>query len=193
MSYSIGKLDRQVEAMRQQGAGILNEVRLARVDAELTTITLAAITEAREAAMRVAEGLEQYVHGHIERVVTRCLQDVFEEDYKFKLTFVRKRGRTEAQFAIIHDGILLEEPKDETGGGVMDVAAFAVRVACLCLHTPPRRMLLVLDEPFKHVATENIPRIRNLILALSQELGVQFIIITHHSDLQVGQIIELGR
>ena len=70
-------------------------------------------------------------------------------------------------------------------GGVLDVACFALRVASLILTKPPRRRLLILDEPFHFLSLEganghkNLLRARELVHSLAEELGIQFIVVTH--------------
>lgn len=87
----------------------------------------------------------------------------------------------------IRDGQEID-PMSASGGGVIDVAAFALRLACLLLATPRPRRLLVLDEPFRFVSAKYRPKIRALLLQLSEELGVQIILVTHITELQIGTV-----
>jgi len=83
------------------------------------------------------------------------------------------------------------DPLSASGGGVVDVAAFALRLSCLCLSKPKRRHLLVLDEPFKFVSEEYRHRIRGMMEKLSEEMGVQIIMVTHIKELETGKVIRL--
>lgn len=79
-----------------------------------------------------------------------------------------------------------------SGGGVVDVAAYALRVACLNLSRPKKRQVLILDEPFKAVHSPVYrKRLRDLIWKLSDEMGIQHIIVTGITDFQLGKIIRL--
>lgn len=150
------------------------------------------LLQAQAIVQQVAEAVQQQAHEQVARMVTRCLQAVFGEEaaYTFKIDFERKRGRTEARLLFCRDGMELE-PLGAAGGGVIDVAAFALRLACLVLARPKRRRLLVLDEPWKHLSAEYRPAVRQLVLTLARELGIQFLICTHANELKIGKVIEL--
>ena len=123
-------------------------------------------------------------------MVSRCLEAVFDEPYEFHLNFELKRGRTEARLSFVRDGVEVD-PLTASGGGVVDVAAFALRLSCLMLAQPPLRRLLVMDEPFKYVSEEYRERIRVLLETLATEMGVQFVMVTHITELKTGTVIEL--
>lgn len=140
----------------------------------------------------IAEGVQNQAHRQIASVVSRCLESVFQEDaYQFKIGFERKRGKTEANLLFARDGYEVE-PTDAAGGGAVDVAAFALRLACLVLARPKRRRLLILDEPLKHLnGAEYQDRVEEMIETLAKDLGVQFIIVSDDLWLRPGKVIEL--
>jgi DNA repair exonuclease SbcCD ATPase subunit len=149
-----------------------------------------ALEEAQTLAQNVAQSVQQRVHDRIARVVTQCLQSVFDEDYEFKIHFERKRGKTEARLVFQKEGREVD-PLTASGGGLVDVAGFALRLACLSLTRPALRRLVVLDEPFKFVSREFRSRLSHLFHTLSEEMGFQFIMVTHISELEVGKCIRL--
>jgi ABC-type sulfate/molybdate transport systems ATPase subunit len=118
---------------------------------------------------------------------------VFQDQaYEFHIEFVQKRNRTEAELKLTRHGMTIDDPLNSSGGGVIDVAAFALRVACLILAQPPRRKVLFLDEPFRFVSAEYRPAIEQLLQLLSQELEIQIVMVTHIADLVTeGTVIEL--
>jgi ATPase subunit of ABC transporter with duplicated ATPase domains len=144
-----------------------------------------AALEAQQAVQIVSEAVQRQAHSQIAGVVTKCLAAVFEQPYTFDILFEKKRGRTEARLVFTRDGVEIDEPAESMGGGVIDVAAFALRLASLMLAKPPLRRLLVLDEPFKHLDAQRRPRVRALIEALAGELGVQFILCTHDEQFHI--------
>jgi ABC-type dipeptide/oligopeptide/nickel transport system ATPase subunit len=154
-------------------------------------IELDCAEEAQIILQHVAQSVQQEAHQKIAAVVTRCFETIFDDPYQFEIIFERKRGRTEARLVFIRDGVEMD-PLRSSGGGVVDLASFALRLACLVLTRPPVRRLLVLDEPFKHLSAEYRPRVRDLLLALSNELEVQFVIITHDEIFKIGKVIEIG-
>lgn len=153
---------------------------------------LADIQTAQSILQQVAQSVQQQAHDRIASVVSRCLQAVFDEDaYEFRIHFERKRGRTEARLVFIRNGHELS-PQSGSGGGVQDVAAFALRLACLMLRKPSGRRLLVMDEPFRFVHSPVYrERVREMIETLAEEMDFQFVISTGCEDYQTGTIIEV--
>ena len=92
---------------------------------------------------------------------------------------------------MIKDGKDIDDPLEADSGGVIDLAAFALRLSCLMLAKPKLRRIIILDEPFKYVSEQYIPNIRKLIEGLAEDFKVQFIIVTHIKELRIGKIIEL--
>lgn len=138
----------------------------------------------------VAQTVQQRAHSKICAVVTRSLRCVFGEEYEFKIDFVRKRGKTEAVLSVVKDGNEID-PMTGSGGGVVDVAAFALRCAALVMSKPRRRRVLLLDEPMKFVSENYRPAVRAMIESLAEELQVQFIIVTHDEALMMGKIVRI--
>lgn len=141
-----------------------------------------------------AKKVQDRVHTQLSRIVTKCLRAVFSDPYEFKIIFERKRNKTEARVAFCRDGMELGA-KDQIGGSVMEVAAFALRLGCLMIQRPHRRRLVVMDEPFLTVGErkDNRVRVRALLESLSEELDVQFVIATNDPDLEVGKVVDLDK
>ncbi len=139
-----------------------------------------------------AEFIQTQVHSQISSVVTRCLKSVFgPTGPEFKIDFKRARGKTEARLIFTKNG---EEfvPTEEDGGGVVDIAALALRLTCLRLSTPTLRRLIVADEPFKWVNGEEFQeRVGDLIRNLAHEFKVQFVIVSDDAWLRQGKIVEM--
>ena len=107
--------------------------------------------------------------------------------------FDRKRGKTEAQLVFERDGVQLEDPLNEIGGGVVDVAALALRLSSILLSRPPMRRFLALDEPFKSIrGKENRARTRLMLQRLAEDLKLQILINTDIPEFQLGTVVELG-
>lgn len=151
---------------------------------------IAHTTEGLTIAQGVAEEIQTRAHRQIADIVSRSLEAVFDEPYEFKILFEQKRGRTEASLVFEREGLQVD-PMSASGGGVVDVAAFALRLSCLLLSRPPLQRLLVLDEPFRFVSVEYRERVRSLLETLAVELDCQFIVVTHQSELRTGTIVEL--
>lgn len=150
--------------------------------------------KAQQILQDIAKAVQEKVHTGIAKIVTRCIQTVFQDDpegtCEFQIKFERKRGKTEARLVFTRDG---EEfnPIEEDSGGYVDVAAFALRLACICMEKPRRRKVLFLDEPFKFVSEEYRPYIGQLLLDLAKELDFQIVMVTHLTELQIGHVVRL--
>lgn len=148
--------------------------------------------EAVQFLQAVAAEIQSAVHERLSGIVSMCLASVFDQPYEFKIHFDKKRNRTEARIVFTRGGEEFD-PKTECGGGVVDVAAFAVRVAALILTKPPQRRLVILDEPFRFVSKkEYLSRLRKMLETLASEFKIQFIIVTHEPDLQSGCVVTIG-
>jgi DNA repair exonuclease SbcCD ATPase subunit len=178
---------RRVDAERQLVARQLAvaEMELAAAQADVT-----AAEEARAIAQQVAAELQRKAHSQICNVVSKALSTVFPDPYRFELRFEEKRGKTEARPVFIRNG---QELGRRIGGGVYDVAAFALRIAAVLLQRPAARRVLFLDEPFRFVSERNLTRdrVRDLVTTLARELDFQFILVTHDRVLEIGKVVEL--
>lgn len=158
--------------------------RLAKAEA----LCLAA-QEAQQHIQKLAVTVQQDSHRQISKIISRCLAAVFDKPYKLKIEFVRLRGKTEAQLSYVRDGH--EEDPLRTSGGVLDVSALASRITKMILSEPQSRKFLVLDEPMKGVSAANLPKAALLLETLAKEMGIQFLIITHNEELEVGKVYRL--
>lgn len=162
-------------------------------EAELKTSQqdLSHTEQAQEIIQHLAQRVQQKAHAQITDIVTSCLKLVFGDNaYQFKIEFERKRGRTEAALKFLR-GEQEFEPLESTGGGMVDVAAFALRVSCLLLHRPRLRKLLVLDEPFSAVSAEYQANVCSMLEGLASDLGLQIIMVTHNRSYETGTVYEL--
>ena len=150
------------------------------------------IEEAQQAAQHVAEFVQQQAHSQIAGVVSRCLETVFDDDdYGFKIRFDKKRGRTSAVLILTKGEHEVEDPLNGDSGAVCEMAGFALRLSCLILAKPKLRKLIVMDEPFKAMSAEYWQNTRLLLQGLSEDFGIQIVMVTHNPKLQTGKVVEL--
>jgi predicted ATPase len=150
------------------------------------------VAEAQVLVQELAEKVQQTAHTQISKVVSKCLETVFDSPYEFKVNFSKKRGKTEAELVFIRDGHELD-PVNEAGQGTVDVAAFALQLVSLVLARPRRRRFLCVDEPFRNLhGSVWRERLRELVESISVEMGVQMLIFTQDdTDLRIGKVVEL--
>ena len=153
---------------------------------------LVRVQSSQQAAQEVSQIIQQQAHNKLTKVVTTCLQTVFfDEDYGFKIRFERKRNKTEAILLITNGGHEVEDPTENEGLGVLDVAAFVLQLACLMLKKPDVRKFMVLDEPFKFVSVEYRTHVREMLEMLQREFDVQIVMVTHMEELICGKVVRI--
>jgi len=119
---------------------------------------------------------------HISELVTLALEAVFPDPYKFVLEFVLRRGKSEADLYFLK-GKERVHPTTASGGGAVDVAAFALRVSLWSLKRPRTRNVLILDEPFRFLSEDLQPKASQMLKEISERLKLQMIIVTHEYQL----------
>lgn len=138
--------------------------------------------QAQAIIQRVAKDTQSQLEYHITDIVTMALETIFDEPYKFGVEFVVKRNKTECELFFERGGERIK-PMDAAGGGVIDTTTFALKIALWTLQTPRSRNTIILDEPFKFLSKDLLPRSSELLQRLSDKLNLQFIIVTHLDEL----------
>lgn len=140
---------------------------------------------------------QKQIQFHISDITSLALEAVFEEPYKLILDFVQRRNKTECDIYFERDGQRVD-PISASGGGTVDIAAFALRIASWTLHTPRLRNTIIMDEPMRFVSKEYREQASLMIKEISKQLGIQFIIVTHdpvltkHADMVFETTIKRG-
>jgi DNA repair exonuclease SbcCD ATPase subunit len=73
------------------------------------------------------------------------------------------------------------DPMNASGGGVLDVVCFALRLACYTLETNSNNVI-VFDEPFRFLSADLRESACEIISKLSNQLSIQIIMVTHISE-----------
>jgi DNA repair ATPase RecN len=121
---------------------------------------------------------QEQIQFHISDITSLALSAVFPEPYKLVLEFVERRNKTECDLYFSRNEERLN-PLDSSGGGPVDIASFALRIASWSLKQPNGNNTIILDEPFKNLSKEYREQGSMLLQEVSQKLGIQFIIVTH--------------
>ena len=138
----------------------------------------------------VARQTQSQIKLHIEDIISMALEYILDDPYKFELDFVVKRNKTECDIYFVRDGKRIK-PIDQSGGGAVDIASFASRIALWSLGDTDN--VLVFDEPFKFVSREYQLKVGELLKKLSDQLGLQILMVSHNSNFiqQSDNIIEI--
>lgn len=180
----------QLRQRLEQEKGRLQQVK---DDRNATAISLAELANRKliiEAVQlifqTVAQQTQDNLSWYINDMVTAAMEAVFpDEGYQFKLEFVQRRGKTEADLYLADAAGNKVKPSDAEGGGLVNVVAFALRVALWSL-SKPSRPVFVLDEPFSFLhSTTAHERVAELLKTLSEKLGLQIIMVTGEESEEI--------
>ena len=141
-------------------------------------------------AQDVSQMTQEQLEYQISTLVTNSLDAIFPEPYVFKVSFEIKRGKTEASMFFSKNGEELN-PLTSTGGGVVDVASFALRLTSFLISKQKPPPLLIMDEPFRFVSLDYQEKVAILLEEMSKKFGIQIIIVTHEETYQVGNVIKI--
>jgi DNA repair exonuclease SbcCD ATPase subunit len=131
---------------------------------------------------KVSKQTQEQLEYRISELVTLALASVFNNPYEFRVIYETKRNKTEARLWF-QRGDELVHPLDASGGGAVDVASFALRVALWSLATDKTDPVLILDEPFKHLSADLQAKAGQMVKEISTKLGIQIIMVSHIDQL----------
>ena len=137
---------------------------------------------AREIIKHVGKKTQEQLSFHISDITSLALSAVFPNPYELHVNFVERRNKMECDLMFFRDGHEME-PKDASGGGAIDVAAFALRIASWSMQNPKSRNVVLLDEPMRFLSVDLQNQASEMIKQVSEKLCIQLIIITHESTL----------
>jgi ABC-type glutathione transport system ATPase component len=137
-----------------------------------------------------AAGRER-LQGTIELVAAQGLREIFGEDARFEIVFkpLPKSGFS----AQIVTGVGAQRGNrvNTHGDSVAQILSDGVlRTLIACLHRQGVNRIIALDEPFAGVDKANLRPLFSLLRGLSDEMGVQFIMVIHLDDEAVNDLAD---
>lgn len=172
----IEKLFNQSKGVKSQIQKQLQETKALREHSENK---LKLIEEAQVFLQKVAQSTQEKLKFQIEDIVNLALESVFPDEYLFQMNFNVSRGKTEAElvFQDKRTGQTID-PMEASGGGVVDLTCFALRISAFALETGTDN-LIIMDEPFKFISRDLQERAGEILKTLSQKMKLQIIFVTH--------------
>jgi len=138
--------------------------------------------QARELIRIAGETTQKSLSYHISEITSLALEAVFDNPYCLEVDFVQRRNKTECDLYFSRDGNRVD-PMDASGGGAVDVASFALRIASWSMMHPRLRNTIILDEPMKNLSKDMQDKASLMLKEVSKKLGIQFLVITHEECL----------
>jgi len=148
--------------------------------------------KAREIVTVVAQNTQKTIEVHISNLVSMALASIFPDPYSFQLRFVSRRKKTECDLIFTKNGNEVDDILENGGGGVADVASFALRIALWSLRRT--RATFLLDESLKFLHSPDYQsKASEMLKEISEKLGVQIIMVSDQKALlkAVDKVIEL--
>lgn len=173
----------KIKSMFQQVKGIQYSLQKELEEKEFllekTKNKMKLLEEAQLFLQKVAQSTQEKLKFQLEDVVNLALESVFPGEYEFKILFNISRGKTEAELVFMdkRTGKPID-PTEASGGGVVDVVCFALRIACYALQQNTDNVI-ILDESMKFVSKDLISRTGEILKTLSEKLNLQIIMVTH--------------
>lgn len=142
----------------------------------------------------VQKATKEKIKEGFENIVTYALRYIYNDDYAFELEFGRRGNLQEIDFNVkTPDFKEAFDPKDTSGGGVLDILSLALRIALLELAKPKIEGFVILDEPFKHLSKDYLQRSGEFLKAINKRINRQIIMVTHKEEMltNADNIIEI--
>ena len=151
-----------------------------RKDSELNS-ELKSLEDAQIFLQKIAQETQEHLRFQIEDIVNLALETCFPGEYIFQIKFEISRGKTEAELVFLDQKTQRQiDPMNASGGGVVDLTTFALRIACYALERGTDNVI-ILDEPMKFVSKDLLDRLCEVIKVLSKKMNLQIIMVTHEN------------
>lgn len=182
---TLDKMGKEIQQLRGQRSKLMEMKQELEENLEYLEKETLIIEEGQKIVQDVALATQNQLKLSVEPIIASALDIVYrDEAYGFQIDFEVKRNKTEASLYFTRDGRKYS-PLASSGFGVVDVAAFALRLALWNISKPVSRGVFVLDEPFKHVSENLQESVMEMVSTLSEKLGIQVIMITHNKESDV--------
>jgi len=123
------------------------------------------------------------VKERVEKLITSCLHEVYDDTYSVEFEYGVKGSKTSVEIYIVrkcNDGMVVKRGIDGIGGGVADTVSLPLKLIVL-MNDNEFDKVLVTDEPGKHLDTTRIVKFAKFVQEISHKLGVQVIMSSHWS------------
>lgn len=136
---------------------------------------------------KIAQETQEHLRFQIEDIVNLALETCFPGEYIFQIKFEISRGKTEAELVFLDQKTKRQiDPMNASGGGVVDLTTFALRIACYALERGTDNVI-ILDEPFRFLSRDLQQRAGEILKTLSERMNLQIIMVSH-----IGEIIDVA-
>lgn len=141
-------------------------------------------TKARFVVQEVAKATQDRLKKRVEPLITAAISSIWKDrDFVFELKFKSTANRIES-IPVVLDGKHEQIPKDDMGGGIIDIISFALRVLLWAMDDNRSRPTFALDEPLKNMSKGRyLNRAIQMFKNIAEKMGLQLIIVTHIEEI----------
>jgi DNA repair exonuclease SbcCD ATPase subunit len=182
MSKDVDQIKTWLNKQKGKRSQIIEDIDILEVSIKRNERSLIRHTEAAELIKLAGLKTQEQLQYHISDITSMAMEAVFPDPYDIRVEFIQRRNKTECDIFFVRDEQKVD-PLSSSGGGAIDVATLALRVACWSMNIPHTRNVIVLDEPLKNLDKKKQELGSQIIKEISQKLGIQFIIVTHEEVL----------
>jgi len=170
------ELRRKLEHRKGQRDQLQQTVNELEHKIKMSRRSLSKHERALEIVKQVGLATQKQLEYHLSEQVSLAMEAVFDDPYNLKLNFQEKRGKTEVEILFTRRDLEFP-PLGSAGGGTIDVASLALRIAYWAMRQDKKiRPLLLLDEPFSQLKGEDANRrALTIVQEISNKLGLQII------------------
>jgi DNA repair exonuclease SbcCD ATPase subunit len=178
----IQELRNRLERRKGKKQQIIETLSILRAELQALSKSLVLHEKAKEVIREVGIKTQQQLVYHISDITSLALDTIFDDPYSLEVEFVQRRNKNECDLLFVRNGERID-PLSASGGGAVDVASFALRIASWSMQMPHSRNTIILDEPLKFLSMDHQEQASQMIKEISKRLNIQFIIITHNEVL----------
>lgn len=190
---SIIQFRKHLEQLKGKKALLKSQLKEEKIALRSNRIKLQDYEIARQIIKEVAQVTQEQITFHVSDITTLALESIFNDPYKLEIQFVQRRNKMECDLFFVRNEERIN-PLEASGGGAVDVAAFALRIASWSLMQPQISKTIILDEPMRFLSENYQEKASTMLKELSRQLGIQFIIVTHEQTLTAyaDNVFEIG-
>lgn len=137
-----------------------------------------------EAINAILECAQQAEHestiGVYEKLLTALIEDTLDNNRKIKMNLAIERGMPALEIYSEKEEGKLEDIYSSNGGSINNIVSVGLRA--ISLIRSKKRRLLILDESDCWLKGDYIPKFGSVIQQLSERLGIQIVMISHHNE-----------
>lgn len=141
------------------------------------------ITQASKFFTLVSMEIHKELKQIFENLGTMGLQTVFNRAYEVQLDQEIKRKQPEIKILTTKNGTDFDDPLEDGGHGCVDTLGVVLRIILHSIDSKQTQPFFLLDEPGRNVSVGFKEAFSELLKKLSEDLGIQFIVITHDQSL----------